>query len=262
MNSQEAYTYCRDAAERFDRDRYILTLAAPAGLRPALWAILAFNHEIAKVRDVSTGAITGHIRLSWWRDAMVDGKYSHEVLTALRDAIMHHDLPVSWFIALIDARMRDADNTPPPALDLYASQTNLPLLWLFRRTLGSTDDDNTLNHLATAYGLTGLMRSLSYFIRHDDRMLPLDVLSNIGIAPEQFSHIRAGDKLSSYVRSVARQAQIHLDQAVPQDRVFKSMKKMTGLYLKNIYRAQCDPFNPKYNRAIPFLGLRILIQDH
>jgi len=34
---------------------------------------------------------------------------------------------------------------------------------------------------------------------------------------------------------------------------------MTRLYLKNLERAQYNPFDARYNRAIPFLGLRVLL---
>lgn len=250
--------YCRDVVQANDRDRFILTLAAPADLRPDLWAVLAFNHEIAKVRDVTRESVTAHIRLTWWRDAILDNKYTHEVLTALRAAMDRHNLPKDLFVDLIDARIRDADNTPPPSLPDYAMETNLPLLRIFVRILGAPDNDETLKHLAVAYGLTGLMRSLSYFIRHDDRVLPVDVLQSINIAPEQFSHIKPGEKLSAYIRSVAMQAQTHLDQAAPDTKLFITMKKMTRLYLKVIARADYNPFDPRYSRAVPFLALRVL----
>ncbi|HEY8962983.1 MAG TPA: squalene/phytoene synthase family protein [Alphaproteobacteria bacterium] len=259
MNSQEAIDYCQDIAERFDRDRYILTLAAEPKIRAALWAVLAFNHEIAKVRDVSRESVTGHIRLTWWRDAIADGKYSHEVLSALRPTLEHYNLDKSLFMDLIDARMRDADNTPPPTLDLYAAQTNGPLLKLFAKILGASESSETLHHLAIAYGLTGLMRSLNYFIRHDDRVLPADVLQDIGVAPEQFSHIKPDKKLFSYVRNIADTAQMHLDQAHVQTRFFKALKRMTVLHLKQLKRANYNPFDARYTRPIPFLALRVLL---
>jgi phytoene synthase len=188
----------------------------------------------------------------------VDGKYSHEILSGLRAAISDYQLPVSLFVDLIDARMRDVDNTPPPALDVYAEATNLPLLKLFAAITAAADDAQTLRHLAIAYGLTGLMRSLSYFIRHDDHVLPLDALNDIGIAPEQFSHVKPDEKLFSYVRTIADQAHAHLKQAGPQDRLFRALKKMTALYLKNLQRAGYNPFDERYTRDVPFLAMRVL----
>lgn len=257
MNSDIAY--CRQMAERFDRDRFILTLAAPEHLRPALWAVLAFNHEIAKTRDVTQESTIAHIRLTWWRDAILDGKYSHEILSALRPVINQYNLPTSLFENLIDARIRDADNTLPPALPDYASETNLPLLRIFVRILGRDDNDAVLNHLATAYGLAGLMRSLSYFIRHDNRVLPNDVLQTIGVAPEQFSHIKPDEKLFTYIRDMARLAQSHLVEAETETPMFAAMKKMIALYLNVLKKAGYNPFNSRYSRAVPFLAVRVLL---
>lgn len=252
-------TYCRETAERHDRDRYILTLAAPESCRPALWAVLAFNHEIAKTRDVTRDPSIAHIRLTWWRDAILDGKYTHEVLSALRPVIDEYNLPKSLFVDLINARIRDADNTPPPALPEYASETNLPLMRIFVRILGTDDNDETLNHLATSYGLTGLLRSLSYFIRHDDRVLPSDVLQSIGVAPEQFSHIKPNEKLFTYIRDMARLSRAHLEEADTQTRMFVALKKMITLYLNVLKKAEYNPFDARYSRAVPFLGIRVLI---
>ncbi len=41
---------------RHDRDRYQTVLFAPAGRREALFALYAFNYEIARVRETVTRA--------------------------------------------------------------------------------------------------------------------------------------------------------------------------------------------------------------
>src|SRR5947208_3175404 len=77
---------CMDTVRRYDRDRFLLGLTVPAKRRAALWALFAFNHEIAKTREVVSEPTLGLIRLQWWRDAL-DQLYQgnilqHEVLTA------------------------------------------------------------------------------------------------------------------------------------------------------------------------------------
>src|SRR5258706_7401227 len=52
---------------RHDRDRYQTVLFAPAARREALFALYAFNYEIARVRESVTEPMLGQIRLQWWR---------------------------------------------------------------------------------------------------------------------------------------------------------------------------------------------------
>ena len=48
---------------RHDRDRYQTALFAPAARREALFALYAFNYEIARVRESVTQPMLGQIRL-------------------------------------------------------------------------------------------------------------------------------------------------------------------------------------------------------
>ena len=51
-----------------DRDRFLTTLFAPDDRREDLLALYAFNHEVAKTREVVSEPTLGRIRLQWWRD--------------------------------------------------------------------------------------------------------------------------------------------------------------------------------------------------
>src|SRR5215469_14316459 len=55
--------------QRHDRDRYQTVLFAPVAHREALFALYAFNYEIARVRERVTEPILGRMRLEWWREA-------------------------------------------------------------------------------------------------------------------------------------------------------------------------------------------------
>ena len=60
----------REAVREADPDRYWASLFAPADKRPHLYALHAFNFEIARVRESVREAMVGEIRLQWWRDAL------------------------------------------------------------------------------------------------------------------------------------------------------------------------------------------------
>src|SRR6202045_4412867 len=53
---------------RHDRDRFQTVLFAPAARREALFALYAFNYEIARVRESVTEPMLGRLRLEWWRE--------------------------------------------------------------------------------------------------------------------------------------------------------------------------------------------------
>src|SRR3984957_6677907 len=53
-----------------DRDRFQTALFAPARDREALFALYAFNYEIARVRESVREPMLGQIRLQWWREAI------------------------------------------------------------------------------------------------------------------------------------------------------------------------------------------------
>ena len=68
---QTNFEHCAALVREADRDRYLATLFAPAEQRDALFALYAFNVEIARVRELAREPMPGEIRLQWWREALV-----------------------------------------------------------------------------------------------------------------------------------------------------------------------------------------------
>ena len=159
---------CAATVRRYDPDRYVASLLLPAAARPALWAVYAFNYEVARSREVVTDAPLGRIRLQWWREALDEAvrpenpQFHHEILRPLAAHLHANALPVAEFHALIDAREADMDPgavSGPAALEDYAVTTNLPLLRLSARLCGETGGEDGLRAAAGAYGLVGLLRA-------------------------------------------------------------------------------------------------------
>src|SRR5512133_268111 len=97
---------------RHDRDRFQTALFAPADRREALFALYAFNYEVARVRESVTQPMLGHIRLQWWRE-IIEAAYGgasprrHEVAEPLTAAIRDFGLSRKLFDRIIDAREAD-----------------------------------------------------------------------------------------------------------------------------------------------------------
>ena len=137
---------CEETVRSADYDRYVAALFAPANLRPHLFALYAFNYEIAKTAETVSQPIAGQIRLQWWRDAMGElcaGKTrDHPVVRALGEAMREHDLPQVLFDGMIDAREMDLEEMPFPDmanLEAYADATSGNVMRLAARILGAGD---------------------------------------------------------------------------------------------------------------------------
>ena len=120
-----------------DPDRYWASLFAPADKRPHLYALYAFNFEIARVRESVREALVGEIRLQWWRDALQGEARgdvrANPIAAALDDTIVQFRLPRQSLVDLIDARIFDLYDDPMPSLnDLegYCGETSSSLIQL------------------------------------------------------------------------------------------------------------------------------------
>src|ERR687895_2485517 len=66
----EDFNYCEQLVRAADKDRFLGTLYAPERRRRPLYALYAFNVEIARVREQAREPMPGEIRLQWWRDVV------------------------------------------------------------------------------------------------------------------------------------------------------------------------------------------------
>ena len=63
-------SYCARHVRAQDRDRYLTALFAPGERREDLFALYAFNLEVAKTAEVVSETMIGRVRLQWWRDCL------------------------------------------------------------------------------------------------------------------------------------------------------------------------------------------------
>src|SRR6185503_2658949 len=116
--------YCAEAVRRLDPHLYIAALFAPEPARTDLFALYAFNLELATVREQVSEPLIGQIRLQWWRDTIADiyrgATRETPVVRALKTAIERHSVPRVLFDGVIDARERDVADQPTNLADLVA----------------------------------------------------------------------------------------------------------------------------------------------
>lgn len=93
-----------------DEARFLAALLAPVQSREALFALIAFNAELAKIPISVSEPMLGEIRLTWWREALADlfdrgTVQGHEIIEALAEAHKARPLARDGLEALIDARL-------------------------------------------------------------------------------------------------------------------------------------------------------------
>jgi phytoene synthase len=133
--SQSDNAYCQQLVRETDRDRYVADLFAPAGPRPSLFALHAFNIEIGRVRDLVSEPMAGEIRLQWWHDVLhgagrgeIEG---NPVAATLLDVASRHDLPLDRLRELVDAHRNDLYSDPIATFDAFQDYARLTAATMF-----------------------------------------------------------------------------------------------------------------------------------
>lgn len=214
---QDNYAHCEALVREADKDRFLASLFAPADKRRHLFALYAFNLEIARVREVVHEPLPGEIRLQWWRDALTgDGEVrAHPVAAALIDTVAACGVPVEPLLELLEARSFDLYGDPMPnleALEGYARKTSSALIELAAVILTGANDP-AIGAAAAPGGIaSAIARLLQSFPAHASRgqvYVPIEVLDRHGADAADILAGRATPQLGAalaQMRSLARGA--------------------------------------------------------
>lgn len=264
MSPDSDLEYCAESIRRHDPDRWLTALFAPEARRPGLWALYAFNLELARVAEGVSEPLLGDIRLQWWRDALADhamvSPRAHPVVRALRERVLPAGATPERLAALIEARAADLDPAPPPTLAVlraYADATSGELMRLALRVLG-VDADAAAREAGIAYALVGLLRALPHHHARGKVYLPQDVLESVGLAEAEVVNTRDRRALRRAVAVVADAASVHLAQARTLARTAPRAAwpallpaRLARLYLRRLQRAGFEPEDPRLSVSRP-----------
>jgi phytoene synthase len=170
---------------RHDPDRFLTALFAPADRRVTLLALYAFNHELARAREVTSEPVLALIRLQWWREVVEGARRPHEVATPLGAALDAGALHVPDLLAMVTAREAEAGPSIPSraAWEATVRGTAGALAVAAGRALGAEASLlPRLSDLGAAYGVAGQLRSLRALARQGRCLLPEDILAAHGLS--------------------------------------------------------------------------------
>jgi phytoene synthase len=258
---QDSFAHCEALVRAADKDRFLAALFAPAAHRDALYALYAFNIEIARVRESIREPLAGEIRLQWWSDAIAGqaagDAQANPVAAALLATVARYRLPVELPAGLIAARRFDLYDDPMGKLadfNDYARATSSAVIELSARILGGNEMEGLSPlalHAGLGYAIAGLLHAFPVHAARGQLFLPAEVLERHGVDRQDFAAGHATAELRLALAEMRRQAREHLAQA---GRLAEGIP-VTGLpavlpvalarpRLDRMERADYDPFAP------------------
>ncbi len=203
-----------------DRDRYLSVLYASEEKRGDLFALYAFNAEVARIRDVVHDPLPGEMRLQWWRDLINGTEHgaaaAHPVASALLAAIEKHNLPRVTFDNYCEARIFDLYNDPMPSrndLEGYSGETASAIIQLASLVLDSDAAPQfaeLAGHAGVAQAVTGMLRLLPIHRRRKQVYFPADMLHAVGADENTLLGQQDGEAAARAVLAMSALAEDHL----------------------------------------------------
>lgn len=267
---------CGRIVRDLDRDRYLTAVIAPPEIREALFALYAFNVEVAKTREMVSEPMMGQIRLQWWRDS-IDGVYEgnerrHEVVTPLGKTVRRHGLERDEFFHIIDSRERDLAEAPPATLaelERYAEDSAGTLLLLALRIAvpGSPGEaEKAARDIGTAWALIGIARAVPFLARSRTTLLPDDLVAETGVEKGLLWELKAHPGLSRAVEILCAKAteRLRAARAVRRDvpKPALPILRSTAIldsHLKVLKRADHNPFDARVVLGSPLRQWRLMV---
>ena len=171
---------CAQIVEKGDPDRFLSAMAAPVAMRPALFAVYAFNIEVARAPWVTQEPLIAEMRLQWWRDALAElaaGRVApgHEVTTLLAQAIDPES--AALLDRVIEARRFDILRAPFAdwaAFHNYLRDTSGVIMAVAARATGTAGGREDIITYGGAAGLANWLRGYAQLKAQGGSGLPDD----------------------------------------------------------------------------------------
>ncbi|MFN3701391.1 MAG: phytoene/squalene synthase family protein [Alphaproteobacteria bacterium] len=263
-NQPQTLSYCADIVREYDPDRYFITMMMPHDMREDILALLAFNHEIAKTREVVSETMLGQIRLKWWIEAIAEiyesgAVLEHEILQALAKAIERRGLRYEYFETLVHAREFDLEDVLPAHLEglaHYCDFTLTPLLRLIMQVMG--DDPETgmdaPQAVALNAALIGLVRAVPFHAAQRRCYMPEDLMAKHAQSKYALFEGKIAAEFPQVVEAVLSP---YIDDLKPQNLYLKALHSLAQIYFRQLKSAGFDPFSVKMRLDPPFKALRL-----
>ncbi len=231
-----------------DHDRWLCALFVGADKREAVFSLLAFNSEIAKIRETVSEPILGDIRLKWWDEAL-DKIYNgempaHPVAISLAPVINAYDLRRELFKEVLLGRTQDLSEEPPATynnLQKYADQTGGALQILLSSVNGG--DEIKSRELGTCWALLGMIRAIPFHFQNGMVLVPQEMLARYHLTQHNFVLPENNAGLTELVKELAESVEERI-QNLSEIKTFhyseKALLVLAHMYLNELKMRNYD----------------------
>lgn len=248
--------HCRDIVKRDDRDRYLLSLFVPSSEQAHVWTVLAFNQEIAKVRNTVTEPMLAEIRLQWWHDVLSELEEGlvreHPVVQGLNKLLQEKPYAHALLQGTLEARLMDVLGHGPADLESlinYAHKVGGSVQKLFAAALftgkPSIEAYNTAEIIGEAWALIGLVRALPFQWQSGSGVLNESMPDGMALPDTN----EAWEKLQPMLLRMIEKANVAIHQAKIEGSRLQRQEKGVLLpvvllkqYLRQLEEASNNPF--------------------
>ncbi|THV25373.1 phytoene/squalene synthase family protein [Peteryoungia ipomoeae] len=224
---------CLETLRLTDSDRYLACLLTPPAHRAELAALYAYNAELSRVRDVTREAMTGEVRLQYWRD-LLEGQAHGEtnanpIAAELLRTVAERKLPVDALVRMADARIFDLYDDPMESTAMfegYAGETASGLIQLASLALdagAAADASEIAGHAGVAQLVAGCLLLLPLHMQRGQVYLPQEILTAVALDRDTFLQRTDPARLSAAIEAFAGYGLDHLQKARRAGRIPKSL---------------------------------------
>ncbi|KJH50674.1 hypothetical protein DICVIV_03194 [Dictyocaulus viviparus] len=223
-NAQDAFEHCLQLVKSRDRENYQSSLVMPQACRAEILALLAFNIEVALIREKISSQrgsdIAGMYRLQFWRDA-IKSIYGDSVSPVPRQPIaialcsFAPQASLSLLESLIIARQQTMGDRPFRAVDdvaKYGVATAGALIRLEGEALargcllGKPCEAfvDAAHEMGAAYSIMNLIRSFLPLLAKGIILLPADLLELHNLTPDRVYKRKDSAAVTNLVRDMTQ----------------------------------------------------------
>ncbi|XP_069777937.1 NADH dehydrogenase (ubiquinone) complex I, assembly factor 6 isoform X2 [Narcine bancroftii] len=250
--------YCMQLIRNRDYEGFLSSLLLPTEFRRSVFALRAFNVELAQVQDVVSQKTIGLMRIQFWRqlvdDVYADNPPHQPIAIELWKAVRKHKLTKRWFLRILDEREKNLNEKAYrniQELEAYGENAQSSLIYLLLEVLGVRDihADHAGSHIGKAQGIVTCLRATPYHSLRQKVYLPLDICLLHGVSQEDFIRGNSQKRVRDVVFDVASQAHVHLEHVILDD------------YLNKIRKVDFDVFHPSLQKRNWMLPLYLKIHS-
>jgi phytoene synthase len=198
---------------KHDPDRFLTALFAPPEHRDALLTLYAFDHELARAREVTSEPHLTLIRLHWWREVVEGARRRHEVATPLAALLDSGRLDPEVLLPIIDAHEIEAESHIETLADwrtwLLAGDGGIAVA---AGGLLGVPRPECLRPSGAVLGVTRVIRWNRVLALRNRCLLPADLLAEAGVSVHEVIAAPESPEVTAVLRRLVAEGEGFLAQ--------------------------------------------------